>query len=63
MCSDLGDVLGCLAQALEDVDCAGQVAGPKVVECLGISSSELFLRNIFDHPHLKLSVYGPGLDH
>ncbi|KAG1941231.1 protein NLRC3 [Pimephales promelas] len=46
MCSELGYVLGRLAQALEDVDCAGQVAGPKVVECLGISSGELFLRNV-----------------
>lgn len=63
MISDLGDVFGCLAQALEDVRCTGQVAGPEVVERLWISANILFLRNICKHLHLKLSVYRPRLDH
>lgn len=61
--TDLGNVLGSLAQALKDVHCAGQVVGPKMLKCLCISSGKLFLRNVCNHLHLKLSVYRPGLNH
>lgn len=62
-CSDLGNVLGCLAQDLKDVQNTWKVAGPKILKCLSISPGKLFLRNVCNHLHLKLSVYRPGLDH
>lgn len=63
MCSDLGDVFRCLSQALKEVHLGGQVAVPEVMERLGVSTDELFLRNVCHQLHLKLSVYRPGLDH
>lgn len=63
VCSDLGDVFRCLSQALKEVHLGGQVAVPEVIERLGVSADELFLRNVCHQLHLKLSVYRPGLDH